>query len=233
VSRMNRRNASSKLLSGLNPHGAAAEAYRLLRANLRFASVDKALRSLAVTSALENEGKTLTAANFALSMAQAGMRTLLIDADLRKPALHKIFVVPGRTGLTSVLVGLQKVEDAIQPTQMENLWLLTAGERPPNPTEMLQSDSMQKLHHRLTGEFEFVVYDCPPVLPAVEAVELASLADGAVLVVRAEATPKDAVNRASEQLRNAHAALLGAVLNGVRPNGGYGYSYYSYAYGSE
>ena len=233
MSRTTRRGASSKLLTGLSPNGGAAEAYRLLRANLRFASVDKALRSLAVTSALENEGKTLTAANLAISMAQSGVRTLLVDTDLRKPAVHKIFMVPGHTGLTSVLVGLQRMEDAIQPTQVDNLWFLTAGEKPPNPTELLQSESMQKLHRKLTSDFDFVVYDCPPVLPAVEAVELASMADGAILIVRADMTPKEAVRRASEQLRNARVALLGAALNGVRSGAGYGYSYYSYAYGTE
>lgn len=232
MSRLNRRTAPSKLLTGLSSHGAAAEAYRLLRANLRFASVDKALRSLAVTSALENEGKTLTAANLAIAMAQAGTRTLLVDADLRKPAVHKLFVTPGHTGLTSVLVGLQKIEDAIQPTQVDSLWLLTAGEKPPNPTELLQSDSMKKLHHRLIGEFELVIYDCPPVLPAVEAVELGALADGLVVVVRAETTPRDAVERALEHLHHGHVTLLGAVLNGVRRDGGYGYNYYSYSYGA-
>ena len=232
MSRINRRSAPAKLLSGQNPHGAAAEAYRVLRANLRFASVDRATRSLAVTSALENEGKTLTAANLAISTAQAGLRTLLVDVDLRKPAVHKIFVAPGRTGLTSVLVGLQKMEDAIQPTQVENLWLLTAGEKPPNPTELLQSESMHNLHHRLTAEFEFVIYDCPPILPAVEAVDLGALADGAIVVVRAEATPKDAVRQAVSQLELGHATILGAVLNGLKSGHGYGYSYYAYSYGA-
>jgi capsular exopolysaccharide synthesis family protein len=229
MSRVNRRNVPSKLLVGLSPHGSAAEAYRLLRANLRFASVDKPLRSLAVTSALENEGKTLTAANLAICSAQAGVRTLLVDADLRKPAVHKIFVTQNRTGMTSVLVGMQKMADVVQSTQVDNLWLLTAGDKPPNPAELLQSESMQHLHHRLTADFEFVIYDCPPVLPAVEAVDLGALADGTLVVVRAEVGPKDAVRQALEQLRHGHAQVLGTVLNGVRPNS-YGYNYYSYSY---
>ena len=231
MSRTTRRSASSKLVSELNPHGAAAEAYRLLRANLRFASVDNALRSLAVTSALENEGKTLTAANLAISSAQAGVRTLLVDADLRKPAVHKIFMAPSHMGLTSVLAGLQKMDDAIQTTPVDNLWLLTSGDKPPNPTELLQSESMRRLHHRLTADFEFVIYDCPPALPAVEAVDLGAMADGTVVVVRSEVTPKDAVRQVFAQLQHGHVQTLGAILNGVHPDRGYGYSYYSYSYG--
>ncbi len=232
MSRLSRHGVTSKLVTLLSPHSAGVEAYRLLRTNLRYASVDKPLRSLAVTSALAEEGKSLTAANLAISAAQAGVRTLLVDADLRKPAVHKLFAVPGHTGLTAVLVGLQKMEDAIQPTQVDNLWLLVAGDKPPNPAEILQSESMASLHRRLTGEFDFVVYDCPPVLPAVEAVDIGALADGALVVVRAETTPKDAVQQALSQLAHGHVAMLGAVLNGVRAGSGYGYNYYSYGYGN-
>jgi len=230
VSRLNRRSVPSKLLTSLNPHGSVAEAYRLLRANLRFASVDKPLRSIAVTSAMENEGKTVTAVNLAITMSQTGIKTLLIDADLRKPAVHKMFMAQSRTGLTSVLAGMQRIEDAFQSTQVDSLWLLTAGEKPPNPTELLQSAHMEQLHRRLTADFEYVIYDCPPVLPAVEAADVGALTDGVLVVVRADASSKDAVRQAVEQLRHARARVLGSVLNAAHA-GGYGYNYYAYSYG--
>ena len=232
MSRHSGRGVSSKLLSSLSPHSAAAEAYRLLRTNLRFASVDHPVRSVAVTSALPDDGKSLTASNLAITMAQAGARTLLVDADLRKPGLHKLFLIQNRGGLTSTIVGLQKVEDAVQPAAVDNLWVLAAGEKPPNPAEIIQSEAMHRVHRSLSGDFDFVVYDCPPVLPAVEAIDLSAMADGAILVVRAEVTPKDAVKQALDQIRAARASLLGVVLNGTKQSGGYGYQYYSYSYGS-
>ena len=229
MSRPGKRVVTSRLLSSFGPHSVAAEAYRLLRTNLRFASVDAPLRAVAVTSALADEGKSLTAANLAICMAQAGVRTLLVDADLRKPGQHIQFMVQDAKGLTTALVGLQTVEEVILKSQIENLWFLMAGDKPPNPTELLQSASMQRLHSSLVSLFDFIVYDCPPVLPAVEAIDLGNLAGGAVVVVRADTTPKDAVKQAVEQLRGGHVPLLGMILNDVKASHGYGY--YAYAYG--
>jgi capsular exopolysaccharide synthesis family protein len=220
----------SKLLADLNPSGPAAESYRLLRSNLRFASVDRQLRSLVVTSAVGDEGKSLTAANLAISMAQSGLRTVLVDADLRKPSQASQFMVPGREGLSTVLVGIENLDAATHETDIENLWLITSGERPPNPAELVLSASMRNIHRVLTTRFDLVVYDSPPVLAAVEAAELAALADGVIVVVRANSTPKDAVRQAVDQLRHAHANVFGTVLNAARRRPGYGYYHYTYTY---
>lgn len=221
----------SKVLSRLKTQSHAAEAYRQVRTNLRFASVDAPLRSMTVTSAVANEGKTLTSCNLATSLAQTGAKTLLVDADLRKPGQHRLFMMPGHTGLTTVLVGMLPIEDAIRPTSVENLFLLPAGDIPPNPAELLQSAAMRSLHQELLNRFDFVIYDSAPVLAAVEAMDLAAVSGATLLVVRAEKTPKDAVKQAVEQLRRTQTTMLGAVLNGVRPGRSYGYDYYSYGYG--
>lgn len=215
----------ARLLSRLKSQSHAAESYRQVRTNLRFASVDAPLRSVAVTSALSGEGKTLTSANLAIAISQTGALTLLVDGDLRKPAQHRQFMVPSHTGLTTVLVGLIPLEDAVQPTGVDHLWLLPAGEIPPNPAELIQSATMRSLHQELLNRYDFIVYDSAPVLAAVETMDLAAIAGAAILVVRAESTSKDAIHHAAEQLRRSQANIVGTILNGVKDSGTYGYEY--------
>lgn len=221
----------AKLLSRLKTQSHAAEAYRQVRTNLRFASVDVPLRSITVTSAISGEGKSLTSANLAIAIAQTGALTLLVDGDLRKPGQHRQFTVPGHTGLTTVLVGLVPLEDAVQPSGVDHLSLLPAGEIPPNPAELIQSATMRSLHQELLNRYDFIVYDSAPVLAAVETMDLAAISGAAILVVRADSTPKDAVRHATEQLRRSQTNVVGTILNGVKAGGGYRYEY-GYAYGA-
>jgi len=210
-------------------HSRAADAFRLLRSNLRYASVDVPLRALTVTSALAGEGKSLTAANLAIAMAQAGADTLLVDADLRKPGQRNLFTLPEQMGLPGLLVGKASLDQGIWPTSVEHLSLVAGDTIPPNPAELLQSSTMKSLHGEFLERYELVIYDAPPVLLAVEALDLSVMAGAALLVVKAEKTPKDAVRDAVGQLRRARVDVLGTVLNGVRPRRGYGYYDYHYA----
>jgi capsular exopolysaccharide synthesis family protein len=208
------------------------EAFRTLRTNLQFSSLDTPLRSLVVTSAVATEGKTTTAANLAVVMAQAGKNVVLVDSDLRRPAAHKLFGVPNRTGLTTALVeDPDALNGYLQDTAIENLRLLTAGPIPPNPQELLGSQRMEELLRKLEAEADIVVLDTPPTLVVADANVLAARADGVLVVVNTERTRRTAVQQATEGLRQVGANLLGGVLNLVDTRRGRSsYYYYSYYY---
>jgi succinoglycan biosynthesis transport protein ExoP len=215
----------------------AAEAYRTLRTNLQFSSLDRPLHSLVVTSAVATEGKTTTAANLAVVMAQAGKRVVLVDADLRRPSAHRLFGLSNGTGLTTVLVEEPSaVNGYLQKTEVENLRVLSAGPVPPNPQELLGSRRMEELLHKLEESADVVILDTPPTLVVADANVLAARADGVLLIVNTESTRRAAVQRAAEGLRQVGANLLGGVLNmvgtGGRRSAYYDYSYhYSHYYG--
>jgi capsular exopolysaccharide synthesis family protein len=210
----------------------AAEAYRTLRTNLQFSSLDRPLRSLVVTSAVATEGKTTTAANLAVVMAQAGKRVVLVDADLRRPSAHKLFALSNGTGLTTALVEEPSALNGyLQETDVENLRVLSAGPVPPNPQELLGSQRMEELLHKLEKVADIVVLDTPPTLVVADANVLAARADGVLLVVNTQSTRRAAVQRAAEGLRQVGANLLGGVLNLVAAGGGRSaYYYHSYYY---
>jgi polysaccharide biosynthesis transport protein len=193
-----------------------AEAYRQLRTNIRFLSVDRRLGSLVVTGSVPGEGKTTTAANLAIALAQGGEPVLLIDADLRRPALADLFGLPGGVGLTSVLIGDVDVEDAVHVWRPDlPLDVLTAGPPPPNPSELLSSERMAELIRAYTAAGRTVVVDSPPLLPVTDAAVLARVTDGALLVTRAGSTRTEHLATAAETLRTAGATLLGTVLTRV------------------
>lgn len=222
-------------LAVLNSRSAAAEAYRTLRTNLLFSQVTGRLKVLVVTSPVPGDGKSTTASNLAAALAQQGMRVALVDCDLRRARQHAIFKVPAEPGLTQVVLGHSTIAEAIRPTTIKNLFLLTAGTLPPNPAEMLGSDRMQEVIAELQGAFDVVLFDTPPVLAASDGVVLAAGADGVVLVVRAASTARGAAQHALRQLGTVGARVLGVVLNdpeGRMPTyGGYGdYNYYYAAY---
>ena len=210
----------------------AVEAYRTLRTNLQFSSLDRPLRSLVVTSAVATEGKTTTAANLAVVMAQAGKRVALVDADLRRPSTHKLFGLSNGTGLTIALVEEPSALNGfLQETEVEDLCLLSAGPVPPNPQELLGSQRMEELLRKLEESVDIVILDTPPTLVVADANVLAARADGVLLVVNTGRTRRTAVQRAAEGLRQVGANLLGGVLNMVDTGAGRSSYYYdSYYY---
>ncbi len=211
------------------PHSVRAEAMRQLRTNLQFVDIEHQLQSVVVTSSLPGEGKSTTAANLAITLAQAGLRVVVVEADLRRPKLVEILGVEGAVGLTSVLLGRVKLVDALQPWGGISLRVLPSGPLPPNPSELLGSTRMQELLEELEAAADIVIIDAPPLLPVTDAAVVGALASGVVVVVRAHKTRREHVSRAAAALHGVGATLLGGVLNMVPTKGpdayGYGYEY--------
>ncbi|MDT8860318.1 CpsD/CapB family tyrosine-protein kinase [Alkalihalobacillus sp. MEB130] len=203
-----------------------SEQYRTIRTNIEFSSIDRDIRTILVTSAGPGEGKSTTAANLAVVMAQNGNSVLLVDADLRKPTAHYTFGTSNMTGLTNVLTKQVGLEEAVQSTKTENLSLLTCGPIPPNPAELLNSRRMGLVLERAQELFDTIILDTPPVMAVADAQILASKCDGTVLVVSSGKTEREEVKKAKEQLLNAKANILGAVLNNKKIESG---SYYYYS----
>ena len=197
----------------MSPHSPIAEQYKTIRTNLQFSSVDGDLKSILLTSAGPSEGKSSTTANLAIVFAQQGKRVLLIDADMRKPTLHYTFRLDNRKGLSSVLVGEATLEEAVTPSEVPGLELLSCGPLPPNPSELLGSKSMEALHVEATSQYDLVIFDTPPVLAVTDAQILANMCDGAIMVVRSNQTEYEEAIKAKELLTVGKAKLLGAVLN--------------------
>lgn len=204
---------STKLIALSEPRSPAAEAYRALRANLAFASLDKPLEAFVITSPGVDEPRSLVAANLAVVMAQAGQRVLLVDADLRRPSLHTIFDVPQEPGLTSFILNQDELaaNSAIE-TAVPGLRLLPSGALPPNPADIMGSQRMQVLLEELKAQADIVLLVTPPVTVAVDAPLLAAQTDGLVLVVRAGHSRLDRVEQAKELLERFRVRLFGAVL---------------------
>jgi len=218
----------SLLITDLNPRSPISETYRSLRSNIEFSSIDREIRTLMLTSAGPAEGKSTTTANLAVTYAQAGKRVLVIDADLRKPTLHHTFGLTNRWGLTSVMVGQAPLEQAIQDINVENLWCLTAGPLPPNPSEMLASNKMTALIENLKKEFDIILFDTPPVIAVTDAQIVASKCDGVVLVIDYGNVKKEIALKAKQLLELAHANLLGVVINNKKHTKHKEYYYYYY-----
>jgi capsular exopolysaccharide synthesis family protein len=223
----------STLIMLTSPMSATAEAYRRLRTNLRYAQPDADLRSLVVTSPAKGEGKTTTATNLAVAQAQAGQKTLLIDADLRKSRLHRYFSVPRTPGLTEALYDTPDPDDL--PVIADNLSLLPGGEEVPNPAELLGARRMRTLIDRMEDAFDLVIVDTAPVLLFSDPMALVAHTDGALLVAAAGETEAPALEHAADRLDDVQATRLGVVLNGFDPEerrGGYSYGTYGYSYGA-
>jgi len=211
-----------------------AEAYRALRTNVLLSSADVQPQMLLITSPGKGEGKSLTAANLSIAMAQAGNRVLLIDCDLRKPKMHKVFSLDRDPGLSNLLVGT-KVDPHlyIQKTAQANLEVITCGPIPPNPSELLGSKRMHTLLEGLRQDYQRVILDSPPIMAATDAAVLTPVVDGTVLVVRAGNTKRQVAQRAVKLLLDLNARITGVVLNEIMigRNGYYYYDYYYYQYG--
>jgi polysaccharide biosynthesis transport protein len=214
---------------------AGAEAYRSLRTNLIFSQAHQAVRSLMVTSSMASEGKTTTAGNLAVTYAQQGLRVVLVDADLRKARLHRLFDVAREPGLVDVIAGMAQLDEVIRPTPVPGLSILSAGMLPPNPSELLGGERMRAILKHLEEQYDLVIIDAPPVLVAGDASIIGTMAGGAIVVVRAGQTDREAAAAAVKQLRRVGTRILGGVLND--PDGKVrayeGYYYYAYSYYGE
>ncbi|WP_223992469.1 polysaccharide biosynthesis tyrosine autokinase [Arthrobacter sp. NicSoilB11] len=219
------------LLTQTPSQGPRAESFRQLRTNLQFANVANRARSILVTSSLPGEGKSTTATNLAISLAQSGLNVCLVDADLRRPMVHDYLGLDRNVGLTTALVGDVELEDVLQPWGEDNLFTLTSGQIPPNPSELLGSGQMQMLLGQLKDSFDMVIVDAPPLLPVTDATVLSQHVDGIVLVVGVHTLRRPELTRSLSALEMVDAKLLGVVLNRTPAKGSdsYSYTYTSYA----
>ncbi|MFP6663194.1 MAG: polysaccharide biosynthesis tyrosine autokinase [Deltaproteobacteria bacterium] len=214
-----------------------AEAYRTLRTALLFSTPEQAPQTMLFTSALESEGKTTTSLNTAIVFARLGARVLIIDADMRRASCHRRFGVANDYGLSEVLTGQRDFDEVVVKTSVEGVFMLTAGSLPPNPTELLASDTMRELFATCAEHFDYVIVDSPPVMAVNDAVVMGNMVDGVVLVVRAHHTPRQILQRAEARLLQARSHVLGVLLNRVDASTDhyatyYGGKYYSAYYAS-
>ncbi len=224
------KNIQIEFISSERPHSTISEAYRSLRTSIMFTAIEHKRKSILFTSCGPQEGKTTTAINMAIVMAQAGEKTLLIDADLRQPRIEHCFGVNKEHGLSEVLSGSEKCEAAILQTDIKNLEIITCGVIPPNPSELLGSAKMDNLLKELSEKYDRIIIDTPPVLAVTDAVVLSSKVDGAILVVRSGETNQNAAAKVKEIIQSVGGSkLLGCVLSMVE-TGKSGGSYYYYHY---
>lgn len=209
----------------------ATEAYRVIRTSIQFAQAGKELKTLAVTSCMPNEGKSITVANLAVVLTQAGKSVLLLDCDMRNPTVHKNFNLSNKVGLSSCISMGTALSDAVQKTSIEGLYALTGGVIPPNPSELLGSEQMKNVLQRAKEQYDYVLIDTPPVMPVTDALIVSRFVDGMILVIASAEVKVEMARDVKNQLVNAGANILGVVLNKVRSeHHGYGYYYY---YGSK
>ncbi|MDP9694963.1 UNVERIFIED_ORG: capsular exopolysaccharide synthesis family protein [Arthrobacter globiformis] len=221
--------AKTPLLSQLRAQNPRAESYRQLRTNLQFANVTGHAKTILVTSSLPGEGKSTTATNLAMSLAQAGNAVCLIDGDLRRPMVGEYLGLGQDAGLTTALVGLGDTDDLLQHWGDDKLFVLTSGQIPPNPSELLGSEEMKKLILRLEEVFDSIIIDAPPLLPVTDAAVLSQHVGGVVLVVGAQKIRTNDLEKSLRALELVEADLLGIVMNLVPAKGpdAYSYGYYS------
>ena len=220
---------TSSLIAHIEPKSPAAEAYRSLRTSIQFAGLDHKCRSIVVTSSSPGEGKSTTVANFGVVMAQTGARICLVDSDLRRPTLHRIFGLSNSRGLTTALLEGVSLKDIAQPTLVPNLFVVTSGPLPPNPAELVGSNRMRESLETGVADFDMVLLDSPPVVSVADAVALASFTDGVVLVVQTGKVPHEVIRRAAGNIQAVKGRILGVVMNAVNlKRDGYYYDYYRY-----
>ena len=220
---------SSELITITNPKSPIAEAYRTLRTNIQFSNIDENLKVLCVTSSGPLEGKTTTSCNLAETFAQSGHRVLLIDGDLRKPRVHKVFRLSGSKGITNLLAGQMNLEEVTHLVG-SGLNVIPCGPIPPNPSELLGSKRMKELLDELKKHYDIIIIDAPPVGVVTDSAILSTIVDGTVLVVASGKTEIENGRRAKQLLENVDARILGVVMTmiPVTKNSYYGYQYYSY-----
>jgi capsular exopolysaccharide synthesis family protein len=207
----------NELITVSEPRSPISEAYRTLRTNLDFVSLDQALKTLAVTSARVGEGKSSTLANLAVVSAQAGRKVILVDADLRRPTVHQTFGLDNDKGLTTAIMDdAALASPPLQPTGVEGLIVLTSGPLPPNPAELMGSRRMEEVIAALAEEADQVFFDTPPVVAVTDAAVLATKVDGVLLVISAGKTRRESARTAVRRLEQINARLVGTVLTNVQ-----------------
>lgn len=209
------------------PKSISAEAYRSLRTSIKFSSVDKPIKTIVVTSSIPGEGKSTISGNLAITLSQSGARVLLIDCDLRKPSIHKKFRVVNDLGLTDILVDKCSLKDVIKKID-EYLFMITAGTIPPNPSEIVGSNSMEDLIKELSLSFDYIVMDTPPVIPVTDPLLLAAKSDATIIVVRARKTKEKIIRQTYDELIKVNSNIIGSILNDseTKTNNSY-YEYYA------
>jgi capsular exopolysaccharide synthesis family protein len=212
------------------PLSGVAEAARSIRTNLLFMNPDRPYRKLLVSSAGPSEGKTTVACSIAIALAQGGQRVCIVDCDLRRPRLHRIFDRAGDAGLTNLLVGDAQLDDITKPTQIDNLWSIPSGPIPPNPADVLNSERFRSFLSSLGDRFDRIVIDSPPLVAVTDAAILSTLVDGTVFVVRAFRTNRNLSAHGLRSIRDVDGRIVGAVLNAVNLDKHEYAHYYHYYY---
>ena len=207
------------------PKSIAAEAYRTLRTNIQYSSFDKEYKTIVVTSSEPGEGKSTTSGNLALAISQGESKVLLIDCDLRKPSLHKLFRISNNYGLSDLLLHKKTMEE-VAVKYNEGLTVVPAGKIPPNPSEMLGSRAMGNFLDEMKKHFDYIVMDTPPIGAVTDSQVLSTKVDGTILVVKAGETKKDVVMNSVNAIKKVNGNIIGTVLNGVEQKDNKYYYYY-------
>ncbi|MEQ4204258.1 polysaccharide biosynthesis tyrosine autokinase [Actinopolymorpha sp. B9G3] len=221
-----------KLITSLEPHAPRVEAFKVLRTNLQFVGIDQPNKIFVVTSSVPGDGKTTNACNLAATLAQAGQRVVLVEADLRRPRVGEYTGLESALGLTTVLIGRTRLESAIQRWGPDGIPVLTSGVLPPDPAELLHSRALAELLAKLREHFDSIIIDAPPLLPVTDAGILATQADGTLLVVRYGKTTHDQIRGSVARLNSVNARLIGTLLNRSPQKGDGGKYGYGYGYGT-
>lgn len=217
------------LITHEDPKSPVSEAYRILRTNIQFAGLDKPLKRVSITSSVPGEGKSTTLANLGVTMAQTGSKVIIVNADLRRPFIGKLFGLSEQKGLTSVLMGRMTLDQVILPTHVPNLSVLPSGPIPPNPSELLGSQAMTNLLEELDPKADMILVDCPPVIAVADAAILAPKMDGVIILARIGHVPKELLLKTKANLEAAKARILGVVAGRIEIQGSHNYYYYYYS----
>lgn len=220
-------NNNTGLIVANNPKSTISEQFRTIRTNLQFSMVDSELKTMSVISAEPDSGKSILSANLAAAFAQEDKKVLIIDSDLRKPTLHKIFNVKNFRGLSTLITDKVSLHDIVQETSVNNLYIITSGPIPPNPSELLRSTRMNQIIEAVKESFDLVIFDTPPVLAVTDAQIITTRTDGALFVVQKGEVKKEQVRKSAELLENVRANVLGFVFNKVEKNDDNYYYYYA------
>ena len=218
---------NNNLITIKEPKSPISEAYRTLRTNIKFSSFDDVIKTIFVTSSMPGEGKSTTSVNFAVTLAQGGDKVILIDCDLRKPNIHKLFNISNEKGLSNAISNLEDKDELIHKNLLPNLDVLTSGVKVPNPSELLSSKSMRDFIKMLGSFYDYIILDTPPVAVITDAQIISQYADGGIFVVASGEVDRDVVIKAKNMLKQVNSRILGVILNKV---GGSGKGYYNYNY---